>query len=401
MNHTEHHVFTISELNNTARELLEANFETIWVEGEISNLTRHSSGHWYFTLKDKKAQVRCAMFFQHNRKVKFEPKLGMHVLVNTRVSLYEGRGDFQLIVESLEEMGFGALQRAFEQLKEKLSKEGLFDQAHKKPIPEIPTCLGVITSPTGAAIQDVISVLDRRFPILKVIIYPVLVQGDEAANQIVKAIRLANQQAACDILLLTRGGGSLEDLWPFNEEIVARAIFESKLPIVSGVGHEIDFTIADFVADVRAPTPSAAAEIIAPDRKDLLNKISLYYNQIKDKFNQLIENRFAKLTTLNKRLTQADPRNQLLQQTQRLDRLTQDLRFAIDHTIERKESMLARLAKTLNIASPLATLARGYAILTTTNGKTITKASSVKVGDELHARLAEGELTCTISEINN
>ena len=393
------HIFTISELNRDARQLLESHFDRILVEGEISNLTQHGSGHWYFSLKDKKAQIRCAMFSGSNRKVKFQPEVGMHVLVRARVSLYEARGDYQLIVDSMDEMGFGALQRAFEQLKEKLSKEGLFDAAYKQPIPEIPKSLGIITSPTGAAIRDITSVLERRFPLLPIIIYPTLVQGDEAAGQIVAAIKLANQQKRCDVLLVSRGGGSIEDLWPFNEEIVARAIFESEIPIVAGVGHEIDFTIADFVADVRAPTPSAAAEIISPDQDEVKQKISLYYNQLQNKLNQLIDGKFVALDALNKRLLRCDPRQQLLQQTQHLDRLTQDLFFAMNHTIETKHTRLDKLAKLLDMASPLSTLRRGYSVITDEKGKTITKAKSVKPGDTINARFAEGSLNCTVNKI--
>lgn len=392
------HIFTISELNKTARLLLEAQFDRIWVEGEISNLTQHSSGHWYFTLKDKKAQIRCAMFFQQNRKVKFQLECGMHVLVNARVSLYEGRGDYQLIVESLEERGFGALSRAFEQLKEKLSKEGLFDETHKIPIPAIPHCLGVITSPTGAAIRDIVSVLERRFPQLQIIIYPVHVQGDLSAKEIVTAIELANHQNRCDVLLVSRGGGSLEDLWPFNEEIVARAIYNSNLPIVSGVGHEIDFTIADFVADVRAPTPSAAAELISPDREDLLLKISLFYNKLRNNLNRLFEKKNTLLQTLNKRLLRCDPRHQLLQQTQHLDRLTQDLLFAMNYILERKQAKLSELAKALNIASPLATLSRGFAVITDQKGQVITSTQPVTIGQKITAILSKGKIFCTVND---
>ncbi len=393
------HIFTISELNRGARQLLESHFDQILVEGEISNLTQHSSGHWYFTLKDKKAQIRCAMFSGSKCKVKFQPEIGMHVLARARMSLYEARGDYQLIVESLDEMGFGALQRAFEQLKEKLSKEGLFDEDHKKPIPEMPSCLGVVTSPTGAAIRDITSVLKRRFPLLPIIIYPTLVQGDEAAKQIVAAIIQANQQKRCDVLLVSRGGGSLEDLWPFNEEIVARAIFESALPIVTGIGHEIDFTIADFVSDLRTPTPSAAAEVISPDSEDILRKISIYYKQLKDKLHQLIEKRIVSFGALNKRLLLCDPRQQLLQQAQHLDRLTQDLVFAMKHIIETKDTRLDKLAKMLDMASPLSTLRRGYSVLSDEHGKTITKANSVKPGDIIKARLAKGSLICTTTQV--
>src|SRR5690606_31569338 len=248
----------VSQLNRRAKQLLETHLPLLWVEGELSNVSQPSSGHWYFTLKDDQAQVRCAMFRNRNMLVRFKPQQGQQVLLRARVSLYEGRGDYQLIAEHMEEAGAGALQRAYEELKQKLAAEGLFSDDLKQPLPSLPRHIGVITSPTGAAIRDILHVLARRFPAIPVTVLPVAVQGKEAAPQIVKAIQLANRADLFDVLILARGGGSLEDLWPFNEEVVARAIHASKLPIVSAVGHEVDFTIADFVADLRAPTPSVA-----------------------------------------------------------------------------------------------------------------------------------------------
>lgn len=393
---TQKNILTISELNRAARELLEGAFSSLWVEGEISNITQHRSGHWYFTLKDKKAQIRCAMFFQHNRKVKFQPEVGMHLLVNARLSLYEARGDYQLIVESMEEIGAGALQRAFEQLKAKLSEEGLFDEVHKQSIPDIPHQLGVITSPTGAAIRDICSVLERRFPMLPILIYPVLVQGEEAATQIAQAIELANRQKRCDVLLVSRGGGSLEDLWSFNEEVVARAIFKSKIPVVSGVGHEIDFTISDFVADLRAPTPSAAAELISPDQTDLKIRLTHYYNELMDLIQENIEEKTAVLNQLTERLLRAHPQQQLEQFAQHLDRSSSVLMNQMKYLLERKESKLAQLAKALHITSPLATLARGYSILTNKIGETITASKQIKPGELIDARLHDGALRCEV-----
>src|SRR3990167_11367189 len=255
-------VYTVSRLNNEVKFILEDRFPWVWVEGEISNFAAPHSGHWYFSLKDNTAQVRCAMFRGQQRKLIFTPKDGMHVLINARVSLYENRGEFQLIAESMEERGEGKLRRAFEMLKKKLETAGLFDPLHKKKLPSFPKQIGIITSETGAAIADILTILKRRFPSIPIIVYPTLVQGTLAAPSIVKALKTANRRNECDVIILARGGGSLEDLWAFNEEIVAYAIFESDIPIISGVGHEIDFTIADFVADVRAPTPSAAAEMI-------------------------------------------------------------------------------------------------------------------------------------------
>ena len=269
-------VYTVSQLNQAAKNLLEGSFPLIWISGEISNLSQPSSGHMYLTLKDEAAQVRCAMFRFRNSLLSFAPKNGMQVLARAKVSLYEGRGEFQLIIEHMEEAGDGLLRRKFDELKHRLAALGLFNHEHKKPLPALPQCIGVVTSATGAAIRDIISVLKRRMPAIPIMIYPAAVQGSEAAGQIVKAINLANQRQECDVLIVGRGSGSLEDLWPFNEEIVAHAIFNSEIPIISAVGHEIDYTIADFVADVRAATPSAAAELISPHQQELLQQVQLH-----------------------------------------------------------------------------------------------------------------------------
>lgn len=266
-------VYPVSRLVREARVLLEGSFPLLWVEGEISNLAMPASGHIYFTLKDEAAQVRCAMFRNRNRQLRFTPENGMQVLLRVRVTLYEGRGEFQLVVEHMEEAGSGALQRAYEALKSRLGQEGLFDPAHKKPLPALPRTIGIVSSPDGAAVHDILSVLKRRFPAVDVILYPVPVQGDRAAQQIAQTIRLADSRKECDVLIVGRGGGSLEDLWCFNDEQLARTLFDCALPVISAVGHEIDFTIADFVADVRAPTPSAAAELAVPDARQLLESI--------------------------------------------------------------------------------------------------------------------------------
>src|SRR5690606_35272474 len=279
---TEREILSVSQLNRRAKQLLETHLPLLWVEGELSNVSQPSSGHWYFTLKDDQAQVRCAMFRNRNMLVRFKPQQGQQVLVRARVSLYEGRGDYQLIAEHMEEAGTGALQRAFEALKAKLGAEGLFDEARKRPIPTLPRHIGVITSPTGAAIRDVLTVLERRFPSIPVTVIPVAVQGKESAPQIVRALELANRCGLFDVLLLTRGGGSLEDLWSFNEEAVARAVAASQLPVVCAVGHEVDFSIADFVADLRAPTPSAAAELMTPDGEDWLETFIGYEVMLED-----------------------------------------------------------------------------------------------------------------------
>ena len=261
-------VYTVSRLNLDARAILEEAFSTVWIEGEVSNLARPRSGHMYFTLKDESCQVRCAMFRMHNRTLSFAPEDGMQVLAHARVGLYPERGEFQLIVQYMEEAGAGALRRAFDALKNRLGAEGLFDAGHKRPLPVLPRCVGVVTSPTGAAVRDVLSVLGRRFPAVPVVIHPVPVQGAGAAEAIARMIDLACERSECDVLILARGGGSLEDLWSFNEEVVARAMHRASIPIVTGVGHEVDFTIADLVADLRAPTPSAAAESVVPDASE-------------------------------------------------------------------------------------------------------------------------------------
>ncbi|EGL53665.1 exonuclease VII, large subunit [Methylophaga aminisulfidivorans MP] len=273
-------VYPVSRLVREARVLLEGSFPLIWVEGEISNLAMPASGHIYFTLKDEAAQVRCAMFRNRNNQLRFTPENGMQVLLRVRVSLYEGRGEFQLIIEHMEEAGSGALQRAYEALKHRLGQEGLFDQAHKKTLPILPKSIGIISSPDGAAVHDIVSVLKRRFPAVDVVLYPVAVQGENAAGQLVAAVKLADQRRDCDVIIIGRGGGSLEDLWSFNDEQLARAIFACELPIISAVGHEIDFTICDFVADVRAPTPSAAAELAVPDAQQYVLSFQRYQQQL-------------------------------------------------------------------------------------------------------------------------
>ena len=369
-------VYTISQLNSTARQLLEDNFPPILVEGEISNLARPSSGHIYFSLKDEFAQVRCAMFRNQNHGLDFTPENGMHVLVKAQVSIYEQRGDYQLIIYHMEAAGAGILRKKFEQLKKKLLAEGLFAKEHKKTIPKLPNCIGVITSATGAAIRDIISVLKRRFASIPIIIYPTQVQGDQAAGQIVKAIETANQHNKCDVLIMARGGGSLEDLWPFNEEIVARSIFASQIPIVSGIGHEVDFTIADFVADVRAATPSAAAELITPDSAEWIDML------------KNLPNKFAQLLNIK-----------LRNYAQNLDNLEQRLSLAINNFLKHKEAKLINLSRALEAISPLATLNRGYAIITTKDNKILCDSGQVNIGDKVNARLKKGNIKCTVNEV--
>jgi len=443
----ERDIYSVSRLNQEARLLLEQGFPRIWLEGELSNVSRPSSGHLYFTLKDARAQIRAAMFRSRNQAIRFRPEEGLQVLVRGRISLYEPRGDYQLIVDQMEEAGDGALRRAFEELKRKLDAEGLFDAARKQPLPALPSRIGVITSPSGAAVRDVMSVLHRRFPAIPVLIYPVPVQGKEAGGEIANAIRLASRRAECDVLILTRGGGSLEDLWPFNEEVVARAIHDCRVPLVSAVGHEIDFTIADFVADRRAATPSAAAELVVPDQLEWLARLTQLSARLENRLRQMLSDDQRRMAWLEQRLQQVHPGQYLRQQTQRLDELEQRARLLIEIKFNRLQyslkelneklqhhspmQLLGRLqlqqdllaqrlgtavqgllaekrrrlelaCRSLDTISPLATLQRGYAIVSQLPERRILRqATSVKTGDRVEARLAEGTLVCTVDTTEN
>ena len=351
-------IYTITRLNREVRAVLEDSFPpSLWVRGEISNLAQPGSGHLYFSLKDKHSQVRCAMFRGANRHLRFTPENGQEVLVRAGVSLYEGRGEFQLIVESMEPAGAGALQQAFEKLKQRLLEEGLFAEDHKQPLPAYPGTIGVVTSPAGAAVRDIIQVLGRRYAIADVIVYPVPVQGEGAAQQIAETINVANLRQECDVLILARGGGSLEDLWSFNEEVVARAIHRSAIPVVSGIGHEIDFTIADFVADRRAPTPSAAAELVSPDASALQSSLNTLYSQLHARITGLLSYHLRNVTQLGKRLPR--PTYLLQNMTQRTDDFAIRLRLALDNSIALRRARLNRFADTLRSRNPLQQLA-GY-----------------------------------------
>jgi len=436
-------VLTVSRLNREVRTLLEGSFPLLWIEGEISNFACPSSGHWYLTLKDEQAQVRCAMFRNKNQHCRFKPKNGMQVLMRAKVGLYEGRGEFQLIAEHIEEAGDGALRRAFDELKHKLEKEGLFDTATKKELPAFPRAIGVITSPTGAAIHDILSVLQRRFPAMPVIIYPVPVQGKHAARDIANMIDLAADRNECDVLLLSRGGGSLEDLWAFNEEILARAIHRCPLPIVSAVGHEVDFTIADFVADYRAPTPSAAAEHLSPHQDELNVKLDNQLAHLKNRLQLQLQSAQQKLLHNHARLQQFHPGVRLKQNSQRLDnleiryrnacrnslqqyrvclgqlssqlmhlspiykmaqyrdrqqQLLRSLRHAITQKLKNSHLSLASMSRTLDTVSPLSTLERGYSILRKQDKTVVKNIQQVKTGESLRARLVDGEIQCRVEE---
>ncbi|ECG7133465.1 exodeoxyribonuclease VII large subunit [Salmonella enterica subsp. enterica serovar Uppsala] len=428
-------IFTVSRLNQTVRLLLEQEMGQVWISGEISNFTQPSSGHWYFTLKDDTAQVRCAMFRNSNRRVTFRPQHGQQVLVRANITLYEPRGDYQIIVESMQPAGEGLLQQKYEQLKAKLQAEGLFDQQYKQPLPSPAHCVGVITSKTGAALHDILHVLKRRDPSLPVVIYPTAVQGDDAPGQIVRAIELANARGECDVLIVGRGGGSLEDLWSFNDERVARAIFASRIPVVSAVGHETDVTIADFIADLRAPTPSAAAEIVSRNQLELLRQIQHGQQRLEMAMDYYIANRTRRFTQLHHRLQQQHPQLRLARQQTVLERLRQRMNFALENKIKQAnqrqqrvsqrlsqqnpqsriyraqtriqqleyrlaENIRARLSAQrerfgnvvthLEAVSPLSTLARGYSVTTATDGKVLKQTKQVKTGDVLTTRLSDG-----------
>lgn len=440
----ERQVYSVSQLNTEVKLLLQNNFVLIWIEGEISNFAQPASGHMYFSLKDEQAQVRCAMFRNANRRLTFEPDNGMHVLLRARVGLYEPRGEYQLTIEHMEEAGEGLLQRKFEELKRKLSQEGLFDQAHKQALPTFPTKLCVITSATGAAIRDILSVLQRRYPLLAIQIYAVPVQGEESANAIVHAIQSVNQHGHCDVIILARGGGSIEDLWSFNEEAVARAIYASKLPLVAGIGHEVDFTIADFTADVRAATPSAAAEIIAPHQDDLLATLEQYKNSLffslQDQLTtfqqsidwltqrlqfshpkQSIQRSAERLMELKRRAfstiklqlyTQHDllnkltlrfenqsPKSRLQESRLKLTNLHKDLNRCVLHQLDLGNQRLAALCRTLDAVSPLGTLNRGYAIVSNAkNGQIIQHTDQVAEQEKILIQLATGRLSARIDK---
>lgn len=393
-------IYTVSELTSEIKSALEQTFPALRVEGEISNLSTPSSGHVYFTLKDESAQIRCVLWRNVAEYLPFQIEDGQHVIVLARLSVYEKQGQYQLYVEDLHPVGIGKLELAFQQLKEKLFKEGLFDEAHKKPIPEFPQRVGIVTSSTGAAIRDIIKIARRRNSAVELILRPVRVQGEGAAEEIVEAIEEFNQFKAVDVLIVGRGGGSLEDLWAFNEEKVARAIFDSRIPIVSAVGHQIDFTIADFVADLRAPTPSAAAEMIVPDRKELLKQIrawsqrlSLAQQSLVDDYRQLFK---SVLSSYGLRR----PADLILQNQQRLDELIRQISIAVANLLQRAKQKFSTSIGRLNALSPLAILERGYSVCYKLPEKKVVKfAAGLNVKDELEVLLWKGKIHSQVTGI--
>ncbi len=437
---------SVSELNRRARTLLERGLARLWVDGEISNLARPASGHIYFTLKDESAQIRCAWFRQRQQRGQARSvENGDQMLAYGRVSLYEPRGDYQLIVERLEPAGEGELRRRFELLKKKLDAEGLFDVELKRELPELPTRVGVITSPSGAAIRDILTVLRRRFASVPVVVYPAAVQGDAAVPELIHALETAGRRAECDVLIIGRGGGSLEDLWAFNDEELARAIRRSPIPIISAVGHEVDISIADLVADVRAPTPSGAAELAVPDAEDWLRALTVSTQRLIGQMRRSVEDKGQAVDWLARRLSAASPSGQLQRQRQQLAAKLRALQAAaradLIRRTRRMENLAARLAQRspaaqlerlkhrheelhgrltrsgqaqiaslgnrlalatrgLDAVSPLATLDRGYAIVSDGKGRVVTDAAKLQSGDAITARLASGRVIATVDSID-
>jgi exodeoxyribonuclease VII large subunit len=438
----ERDVYSVSRLNKEVRLLLESGLPVLWLEGELSNFAAPASGHWYFSLKDSTAQVRCAMWRQKNSLVRFRPKDGMAVLVRARVGLYEPRGEYQLLIEHLEEAGEGALKREFEKLKAKLATEGLFAIERKRPLPAVPRRIGVVSSPTGAAIHDILRVLRARFPAAAVLLYPTAVQGAAAVPEIVRAIEAASRRSECDVLIVARGGGSLEDLWCFNDERVARAIAACRMPTISGVGHEVDVTIADFVADIRAPTPSAAALAAVPDRRSWLEALLQFEQRIAGAMGRALRAQALAVSALTQRLQISHPGAKLLQHAQRLDDLELRLRLSLRASVlarqQRLENLSTRLwrenprhrlealcahaaalrqrlltvfagnlnvleqrltlaSRTLDAVSPLATLGRGFAVVhRVADGALLRDAVQAPAGTEIEARLARGRLRARV-----
>lgn len=411
-------VLTVGQLNKMIRRQLETEFASLWLKGEISNFKAHPSGHFYFSLKDKDAQVSAVMFRGYNSQLRFRPEDGMEVVIRGKITVYEPRGNYQVMCESMEPVGAGALQKAFEQLKRKLEGEGLFDQARKRPIPAVPKHIAIVTSPSGAAIRDMLNVLSRRYKAARITLVPATVQGARAAGEIVKAIQLANQLSDVDVLIVGRGGGSIEDMWCFNEEVVARAIVASRVPVISAVGHEIDFTIADFVADLRAPTPSAAAELVAKNADELANLIRRLERNLVGGLRTRFQRMAERVRTTQRLLI--DPRRRIEDAILRCDDLVERLERSIFESIDRTQmlvemteerletrlrrrleaakSKFVRVAAMLDGLSPLRVLDRGYALVTLEN-RALTDSSSAKPGDTLSIRLAKGEVEATVKNV--
>ena len=439
--------YTVSELNRLSRQTLESKFPLIWVEGEISNFSMPASGHWYFKMKDETATISCAMFRKQNSRSSFKPQNGIKALARCKITIYEVSGNYQLIIEQIESAGIGALQRKFEELKKQLFDEGIFDDKHKLPIPKYPKKIGIITSPTGAAIQDILSILKRRYPIASVLVYPSIVQGNtldgtSAAKELTERIIFANKENNCDVLILARGGGSIEDLWAFNDETLTRSIHNSNIPIISAVGHEVDYTICDFVSDCRAPTPSAAAEIVSPDINSIIQRLNekelqlnhmilgflqARYQKIDNLFMRIrnpndyllhiqtqiegLQNRIYKnitskikidketLTHIDKNLQRNHPSEYLCNLSDRLCLLEKKLNNEIIKLLITKQEKWENSLRLLEAVSPLNTIKRGYAIVLNKDKKIIKRTSDIKINDRIFTMLGDGGVFSNIEEI--
>ncbi len=393
-------IFSVSQITRTISRTIEQDpkLQNVWVKGQISNLGTPASGHIYFTLKDQKSTIRSVVFRSSATRMRFMPSNGEEVLVHGKINIYAASSEYQIVVDKIEPMGIGALQRAYEELKKRLADEGLFETQHKKPLPAFPKKIGVITSKTGAAIQDISQQLQKRFPLSELLLHPTLVQGENAAAQIENAIQVMNNRSDIDVLIVGRGGGSIEDLWAFNEEIVARAIFASTIPIISAVGHETDFTIADMVADHRSPTPSAAVEHVVPDQQEILTHLKAQQERLRNLVLRRFANQREELMVMEDGLSPVKRKDAINELYQSIDNLEASFHQSLSKKIAAKNDLLQAFADRLNGLSPLATLKRGYSIARTSTGEIITSNNAVNVGDRIDVTLSDGALVCTVDE---
>lgn len=393
-------IFSVTQITRTISRIIEQQpqLQNVWVKGQVSNLSKPASGHIYFTLKDENSTIRSVVFRSSASRLQYLPRDGAEVLVQGKINIYAASSNYQIVINKIEPLGIGALQRAYEELKQRLAEEGLFDAEHKQPLPVFPKKIGVITSETGAAIQDIQQQLRNRFPLAELLLYPTLVQGEYAAAQIANAIRVMNDRTDIDVLIVGRGGGSLEDLWAFNEEKVARAIFASKIPIVSAVGHETDFTISDMVADHRSPTPTAAVEHVVPDQQELLSQLKTQEERLRTFMARRFSMQHDEINMLEERLSPSKRLDSINQLSQIIDGLEASFYKAINESLETKIDLLESFAAQLNGLSPLSTLRRGYSIVRTSTGEIMTSNKQVNVGDRLDVVLSEGRLLCTVDE---
>ena len=396
----ERRVYTISEITRNIKFILEEQFPHIWVEGEVSNLRAPSSGHMYFTIKDEAAELHAVMFKGLNQYLRFKLEDGLKVVALGTISVYQRRGEYQLVVEKLEPRGLGSLQLAFEQLKKKLYEEGLFDEKYKQALPLLPLKIGVVTSPTGAAVRDMINIIQRRFENIQILLNPVKVQGSGAAEEIAEALDEFNRMREVDVIIIGRGGGSLEDLWAFNEEVVARAIYRSSIPVVSAVGHEVDYCISDFVADLRAPTPSAAAELVVPMKEELKARIETLRDRLKSLLTSTVSLLKERLQVVTKRHVFRQPQNIIRQLTQRIDELDRRLPVGVVHALKISRERLSSSSGKLESLNPLSILNRGYSLsLRLPERAIIKKAGQLKIGDEIETRVMEGSFTSSVEKV--